>query len=1648
MPAVPKLQSRYELKDALGHGGMGMVFTAWDTILGREVAIKMLKDYRDKAALDLFRKECGILASLSHPNIVEIFDIGDSDDQRHKGPYFVMPRLRGVTLDNLISESSERLPVERVVDIIAQACRGLHAAHEKGLVHRDLKPSNIFILEDDSVKIIDFGVAHMVDHKTSIGLKGTLVYMSPEQLMMQKPTPLSDLFSIAVVCYEALTRRRPFDGASRENIAQAVLHYNPPPAHELNPSVTPLLSQVVHKAMAKQPLHRFSSTREFAATLYKALNNEPIEYFNPNRIEPRIQRARTAFLNGEFDFASDILTELEAEGYLHPEIAPLRNQINQASREKTISQLLETASRRFQDEEYQIALQKVQEVLTLDPANTDAHTLKARIEDKRRSDQVEEWFRLAAQHVENNAFSHARQALNNVLDLKPKDTRALQMLSEIDRQEQQYNQLRGEKDQVYEAALEAWRKGEVSVALTKIERVLELDRRAPDVTSPERAASFQSLYNQVRSEYDRVQNGFSQARKLFADGSFAAALTVCAEFLAKYPGHALFQALKFDIEERQRQERSAYVARISREVDAEPDLNRRISIVEDALQNCPDESHFKHVLQLLRSKRELVELIVSKARGSEEQGHYSDALGQWEILRNIYGQYPGLDFEIERLRRRRHQQALAEAKSRWLDRIEHRRQLGDFESAVSLCREAAAEFPNDPEIAALERSAGTALQRATQARALLEEGQELAAEGRVTEGLDRVRAAYQMDPQSMAIRSGLLDALLKEAGRMLDEDWQGADVLVQEALELDPGHALAKSLRALVQDRKQAEYVTDCLSKAREAQASGEFASALSIVDQGLGVYPKEPRLLQFRQGLKKNIAESERMEQRRKDYSEMRTLYRSAESAEVSQLESIFVRTRLLAEGHRADEEIQRLATEVGALVQRRQVPVERDEAGERLPDRPARRGPLVRAGERLSLLGDRMLWGWAGFRRRFRTWQEATRRNVTAVLTHAENEPKKPLDYRAILYGLLATIGTILLGAAVTWWITERPDLRKEEAALYPLRVQVEPAGAAVRIFDAASKEIPVSRAAGLPQGEYRIVASLEGHKPQTSTIRLGPGLDGIAKLVLSPVGHTLRLTTDMENVSVLLDAQPLAALESGQFVTQDLPGGEHSLQLKGQFGMEASVGFQVSPSGPPELTSPVVARNVKVVVISSAMKNAHLLASYGPVKVRVDDEMKGELTSKGFTLDNLSPGLHKLTIEEPGEKRDVPFEIGAAPALDIAVSSDRNVGSLVVDAGGEDAVIFLDDKLQKPARQAGKLVFRNLVVRPRRVRVERPGYFAAEQRVALRKGEQVELKFDLKPVPRMARFTLRNMPADMSVSIADAGTHSAGPGGLVSLSVAPGERLIRLTRPGYEAWEMKREFTAGKDVEIDASAINLVRSPGRLQVNVTPPSARISVIRRDGTRSRIPYSPGMQLPEGEYEVEATESGYVNTGRNIRVEPGKLQQVDIALARIPEAPPPPPPNAMTLWVNAGAWSRQADWYVHEGAGVVLYAVTPKGGVFEFQIRCSDRFGGCNPRILVDYRDSRNYVEYEIEKSKLNRKRVVDGNSRQSEGRPHRGTSGDAYGVRLTVRPQEITFEIRGAGGWQAVDRFASTEGVFTDGRFALDSKREVRLKDFSYKP
>jgi serine/threonine protein kinase len=244
---------RYQLSSRVAIGGMGEVWQATDLVIGRTVAIKILKDeyLGDPGFLERFRAEARHAALVNHEGIANVFDYGEEDGSA----FLVMELVPGEALSTIL-ERERVLPTDKVLDIVAQTASALQAAHAAGLVHRDIKPGNLLITPDGRVKITDFGIARIADQVplTATGqVMGTVQYLSPEQASGHSASPTTDIYSLGIVAYEALAGRRPFTGESQVAIAMAQINEQPP---ELPVTVAQPVRNLVYASIAKKPAER------------------------------------------------------------------------------------------------------------------------------------------------------------------------------------------------------------------------------------------------------------------------------------------------------------------------------------------------------------------------------------------------------------------------------------------------------------------------------------------------------------------------------------------------------------------------------------------------------------------------------------------------------------------------------------------------------------------------------------------------------------------------------------------------------------------------------------------------------------------------------------------------------------------------------------------------------------------------------------------------------------------------------------------------------------------------------------------------------------------------------------------------------------------------------------------------------------------------------------------------------------------------------------------------------------------------------------------------------------------------------------------------------------------------------------------------
>jgi serine/threonine protein kinase len=329
--AVRRKIGKYAVVGRIGRGGMGMVYRGWDEVLEREVAVKTLtaEGTQDEESRQRFQIEARAAARLQHANIVTVFELGEDRGL----PYIAMELLPGVDLESLV-RAGDPLLLEEKLEIMAQVLRGLHFAHEHGIVHRDIKPSNIRLLEDGTAKIMDFGIAKLgATGVTKTGMMlGTVHYMSPEQIRGQPLDGRSDVFSSGVILYELLAGRRPFVGDSATVVLYKIIS-DPHPG--LDPAVAgtaPDLQAILDRALAKDPADRYATAALMAEEVaaVAARLRGPTAAPPPDVVEA-VSLSRRLLKEGRLD---DAVRRLEDTAGRHPRSLEARRALRMATRER------------------------------------------------------------------------------------------------------------------------------------------------------------------------------------------------------------------------------------------------------------------------------------------------------------------------------------------------------------------------------------------------------------------------------------------------------------------------------------------------------------------------------------------------------------------------------------------------------------------------------------------------------------------------------------------------------------------------------------------------------------------------------------------------------------------------------------------------------------------------------------------------------------------------------------------------------------------------------------------------------------------------------------------------------------------------------------------------------------------------------------------------------------------------------------------------------------------------------------------------------------------------------------------------------------------------------------------------------------------
>ena len=1278
-------------------------------------------------------------------------------------------------------------------------------------------------------------------------------------------------------------------------------------------------------------------------------------------------------------------------------MAVLRLQIDQEGRQRTIRQLLEGARVRLEQEEHPLALQKIQEVLQIDPENSGALRMKREIEGHRSERQIDNWVRLAQEHLDRGAFSEARHGLQEALKLNSDNSKVNRMLADLTLQEQETSAARTRKEKLYNSAKEAFQNGELSTALSSLQRVLELNRRTPDLTSPEKDALYQSLYNQVHSEHDASLSAYDQARRHLTEKDFNKALEICEEYQSKYPGQALFQALRLEIGEQQRQELSSYTAEVGRRLDLEPDLDRKLNVIKDAAGRYPHEPQFQQSLKLIHERRELVLSIVAKARNYEERGQFAEAIGQWDILRSIHPQYPALSFEIEQLQRRREEQNEEEEKSRLVEQIDRSLEVGDYARARTLAQSGLAQYAGDAELAELERLADQGSERNQQAQALLEEGRQLCDSGKLEQGIDTLRRAKELDSRNTGVRSALATALTERAQALLKNDSEGADALIQQALEVDPNHQAAMSLRFSVQDSRRKEAVRACLAEARELQGKGQIQDAITSVEHALQSFPNEARLLQLRATLLNSLEP----ESHKQSASPTRTIFLDSGLTEAP-------RDRVALPVDPAAETVAWAAAPVAprAVVAEPVIPPTPAEKFKIAPVMPVVPAPP--------------------------TLKEPP---VTPVLP--PSKVSKPRRSR-LQIGALAAVPLLIAGGWAVTHFTSRPATVANPVDVnrptFPIEIQATPRGALIKIDGNPMIGAP----ANLTEGPHTIEASLPGYATASQKITAGANSQPV-RFSLAPEPQRLRLNTSLSAGKILLDGVEAGELHGGMISKDDVGPGEHTLQVMDGRRELLALRFKSAIATAAEILPPLKTQDL--LVVSSFGDRAKVYSGPTAFRFALKDQTPQQVPMEGLNLVTSRSG-NELIASDGKTQHAMPIESGNAPTLGIYLTDAADSRPILLIASNvEGAQVILNGKVQNWSLYKGRFAGR---VEPGNytVKISKPGYAETpEQTVKVDKGDTKTLQFALTAVATKSPLVIDGGTPGAEVWIDQTSRGRLDGSGHLSIDVPAGPHDIRLSKELHEPVELgKRTAAAGQELKITAAEAKL-KPFGTLNFQIGTPGAEITYKRDDETQSHTAKNDeSVPVKEGRYQISISAAKFESREEHVTVTAGKPTTVaGPLLAKGDGKPDAAARHEQTLFATPGAWEQDENgyWVIRNGYGWMASA----NGTFQVELLRKARklFGGTS-EWMIGYRNKgKDKVLYKLNSDgALTRAVTVEGKTTEVK-LPQRLTAGDSFHLQIIIEPTRIVIQDAGKG---KVDEYTNPDADFTAGNFGFNKGVHLKIK------
>jgi hypothetical protein len=617
-------------------------------------------------------------------------------------------------------------------------------------------------------------------------------------------------------------------------------------------------------------------------------------------------------------------------------------------------------------------------------------------------------------------------------------------------------------------------------------------------------------------------------------------------------------------------------------------------------------------------------------------------------------------------------------------------------------------------------------------------------------------------------------------------------------------------------------------------------------------------------------------------------------------------------------------------------------------------------------------------------------------------QGPPKPPQNWkRAIWIG--AFVGAVIAVAGIIGLVNLARNRSKKEAASAQIQVQIDttPPGASVRVTSANSGEQTCTSACklALPAGNYQVTAFLDGYEPAASGVVLVAGQPASVSLALEPQAQSLRILTDLDMGKIVVDDQPPADLQEGQFVLDHIQPGSHKVTITSKTG-EGSFSFDIFPAKQPSITGPVTAKNLNAVVVSSLGNQAHVVTNAGPLKLMVNGQPEADATPEGVDLKSFQAGVDELIVGEGKDQRNVKESFGPAPMLTAFFKSDLNIGTLIVSTGENDVHVFINNKETSRRTQRGQV--RIQAIDKVSVRVAKDGFEAPPPQTAeVKKGDETRLEFKLKALPQFSSLQINGGTPGAEVLIDDKSVGTLGAdGGFNNGTIAPGDHTIELRRSQFVPRRYPRSFKAGSTVTIAGG--DAVLAADRPQ---PPPEKKV------------------ELPPPPKQTAAV------------------------------TPPPPKVGTMADWEDNAQWKQDGDMWVHKGGGFLFYKL-PAKGVFTFTaelLKGGSIFRGGKIRWVANYTGPKDYALFELDSKNFTPKVVMKGKTYERPKTPLKDMEKQkSFAIQIDITPDHIVHKMFMGGEWIGLDTWAEPGQRFSDGKFGLlvQGDDEIGLTNFTFQP